>query len=185
MSRFGVGCRTPLGGSYRSPLGALACPGGCPAAIELTLSGVDAAICACQRSGTTGSFLFSDSSVDGTYELTYAGTDGIGCKYELANAVDLSGDLHAGTVCGGGGTPTTIPQRFNVWLSDTGSQIVSIDCRTMNTGSGVHAKTFIAESIAVAFGASVGNDLDCNPPSTAFGYQPHYSSGGTATVVKA
>lgn len=29
MSRFGVGCRTPLGGSYRSPLGALACPGGC------------------------------------------------------------------------------------------------------------------------------------------------------------
>lgn len=190
-SPLGARCRTPLGGLYRSPLGALACPAlGCPEALEVTLSGVDAAICGCQRAKTANSILYSNSLVDGTYQLAYEQTDAVGCKYVLDSAVDLDYDYFSGTTCAGGGTPTTISQRFIVWLDENGSQVVQADFRTRNTGGGggtaVHTRMFYAESVAVGLGSPVSNQLDCNPPSVPiFGYYPEYSSGGTLTAVKA
>ena len=164
------------------------CCGGCPASIEITLSGVDAAICGCQRAKTANSILYADSAVDGTYTLTYVHTDATGCRYDLDNAVDLDYDYFGGTVCAGAGTAATVSQRFIVWLSTDGSQVVSADLRTRNAGGGgggtaVHTRLFYAASVAVDLGSPVSNELDCAPPSVPiFGYYPEYSSGGTLTA---
>lgn len=161
------------------------CAKGCPETLEVTFSGVDAAICAaCQRTGVFNSLTFNNSSIDGTYTVVFdqfiAGT----CEYVMSpQTQSLSVQLHSGsTTCGGAGSADTIDLNLRVRLNNPGNTVNLVIFESLSSNI-KWAAAFLASGLSDALGASISNALTCTPSFTGgTGYRSHYSNGGTAVV---
>lgn len=180
-SPLGARCRSPLGGFIRSPLGAFDCPGGCPTGgLEITLSGVDAAICSTCITipSPLGSHRPATLSADGVYVLPFDGVDLFTgyCRYNLFLPAGNYGsvDIWApSTTCAGAATST---ETF------TGGQItVTMDPDTGEfdeVGAGLTSATrgwnlFAANATGKTYGEAIANAGTC---------ANYASDGGTATI---
>lgn len=127
------------------------------------------------------------SGLDGTYNLTYAATDGTGCRYSLIDT-SLSVELHSGsTTCGGVAATTSVSQNIIVWLdAATGTKVVRVQFGTSASATPVFASAFYKASISVDLGVDITSSLTgCVPNSVSGYYNSRYCSSGTANVVAA
>ena len=178
-SPLGARCRSPLGGLYRSPLGALGCPGGCPDALEVTLSGVDAAFCSGCKPFLNGSQKYQGISYDGVYTVPRT-VSGPVSQYLYTSSSVGSNDVR---IYGGFGDTTCVTEtQQNV---STGIRIAvlceagKITSITVGAGSGGSINIFQNTSGPHNLGDAISNSNVCSVTLMS-----PISSGGTATAIK-
>ena len=189
-SPLGARCRTPLGGLYRSPLGALACPAlGCPDALEVTFSGVDAAICSSYcRFGTSpfNSTKMKTLSVDGTYAIPFTAEFPFGqtCRYGISNQSGNYGSFdrwNTTPFCNGAPADTITAEDLDIRVDvdKASGEILQVSMTVTGVSGGWNLNwfPFSASATGKFYDEAIGNAVTCTGSGA--------SSGGTATVVKA
>ncbi len=151
------------------------CDAGCPASIEVTFSGVDAAACTgCRSDGGSGSYKILTPSVDGTIALSLTLETPTRCYYSTAFNSTVYLEIYSSSDCSGVASSNYQTYGYSVQL-DKSTGLWDV-CNVTGTGGSV----MFTYSGSVGYGTSISNqNAACATQTLA---APIISDGGTAVI---